>query len=227
MSDRFQRCMAMAIGAALVATLSATPVLGQSGDDVQVAAASGNASKVDGKSAVGFDASVATRSGKLVATSSSTGLLPSNILEPLWSMLQGIPAAFADGQITWAEVTGKPAGFADDVDNGAFVSSAGAAIFIGPGLTLYPSVYNLNRNISVEFEIVPTSAGVFLTQDRTWVYMNADTTVNHFVQVTNQSGALGATFRVRLKLYSDGIALAALKKQAKAIKIVVKKRLPK
>ena len=222
MSDRLKRPIALAIGLAMLVALSATPVMGQSGDDVRVAAASGNASKVDGKSAVGANASVAARAGKLVATNNQ-GLLPSDILNPLWSLLQGIPAAFADGQITWAEITGKPAGFADDVDNGAFVSNVGAAFAIGPGATLYPSVYSLNRNISIEFEIVPDSPGVFLTEIdlglRERGYHREPFRRGH------ESGC-GTPPSGSDQLYSDGIAPAALKKQAKKVEIQVLKKLP-
>jgi hypothetical protein len=225
MSDRSHRLLALTLGLTLAVGLSATPALGQSSDDVNVAAASGNAAKVDGKSAVGANASVSARAGKLVATDNQ-GLLPSNILLPLWSLLQGIPAALADGQITWAEVTGKPAGFADDIDNGAFTSAVSGSNPIPGGATLYPS-FSISRLVRVDFEVIPQAVGVFLTHDRTWVVLNADgSTVTYYIQVTNQSGAAG-DFRVRLELYSQGITPAALKKQAKNIEFSVSKKPPR
>jgi hypothetical protein len=109
-----------AIAAALVLSLlggsSAATVMAQSGDEVTPAAGI-NADTVDGKHAVKANANPQKRANKLVATDSQ-GLLPSDILKPLWSLLQGIPAVLADGQVAFAEITGMPAGFADGVDNG-------------------------------------------------------------------------------------------------------------
>jgi hypothetical protein len=125
-----------AIAAALVLSLlggSSAAVLAQPADEVTPAAGV-NADRVDGKNAVGSGASIQQRAKKLVATNKQ-GLLPSNIVKPLWNLIQGIPgiladglvgfdeiagmpASFADGQIAFGEVTGMPAGFADGVDDG-------------------------------------------------------------------------------------------------------------
>lgn len=75
-----------------------------------------NADTVDGKDAVAATGKATQRANKLVATNKQ-GLLPANILRPLWSLLQGIPAVLADGQVGWGEVTDKPAGFADGTDD--------------------------------------------------------------------------------------------------------------
>ncbi len=62
------------------------------------------------------------------------GFLPSNIVKPLWGLIQGLPAILADGQVSWTELLGipgdladgqvgwgevgnKPAGFADGTDD--------------------------------------------------------------------------------------------------------------
>ena len=56
-----------------------------------------NADRVDGKHAVGFTNKRAGRAGhKLVATNKQ-GLLPSNIVKPLWGAIKDKPAGFADG----------------------------------------------------------------------------------------------------------------------------------
>ena len=98
-----------------------------------------NADTVDGRHAVSAKAKKKARANKLVATSQQ-GLLPSNILKPLWSLMVGIPPILADGQVTWAEIVGLPAiladgqvgwgeiagvpaGFADGVEDGAFEST--------------------------------------------------------------------------------------------------------
>ena len=55
-----------------------------------------NADRVDGKHAVGFTNKRGPRRGRLVATN-NRGELPSNIVRPLWGLMKGMPAGFADG----------------------------------------------------------------------------------------------------------------------------------
>ena len=71
---------------------------------------------------MGAKASRAERAKSLVATNRE-GRLPSNILEPLWKLIKGIPAVLADGQITWAELVGIPAAFADGTDDVGYKSA--------------------------------------------------------------------------------------------------------
>jgi hypothetical protein len=116
-----------------------------------------NAGKVDGKSAVSSTASVAKRKGKLVATSSTTGRLPDNIIgkAPDANLLDGKDStAFApegaglsltSGQTargTWmlldtetTVIAGENGKLATDVVTWPTVASAPAAHFIGPGVT--------------------------------------------------------------------------------------------
>ena len=223
MSDRSRRCMALVIGVTTVLALSATPVLSQSGDEVGVAAG-GDAATVDGRSAVGANASVAGRARKLVATNQQ-GRLPSTIIRPLWSLLKNIPAAFADGQITWTEITGKPPGFADDLDNGVFVSVVTGDIAIGAGSDVFPSLASVDRNIEVEFSLIPTTVGPFIAIQEVLMVRNADGTLTHFVQVHNYAG-VAASFRLRYRVSSEGIAPAGLKRQAKGATFRVSKRAP-
>jgi hypothetical protein len=122
----------LAIPLALSLALAAPPVAAQS-DEVNPASPGINAGKVDGKHAVGSGASPAKRAKKLVATDAS-GFLPSDIVRPLWSLIQGIPAILTDGQITFAEIAAKPAGFADNVDNG--IISMNVQQVVGPAFAL-------------------------------------------------------------------------------------------
>jgi hypothetical protein len=55
-----------------------------------------NADTVDRKHAVGFTNDTTRRAKKLVATN-KVGLLPANIVRPLWTLVQDIPPGFADG----------------------------------------------------------------------------------------------------------------------------------
>ena len=106
--------VALVVGALAGASVSA---LAQSEpESVSPAVSDVNAHRVDGKHAVGAGASKAKRAGKLVATNKN-GLLPANIVNPRWEVIQGKPAFLADGNVGWGEVIDKPAGFADGVDD--------------------------------------------------------------------------------------------------------------
>ena len=71
-----------------------------------------NADRVDGKDAVSATGKKKARADKLVATDTK-GYLPSNILRPLWGLIQGLPAVLADGQVSWNELVGIPADLSD------------------------------------------------------------------------------------------------------------------
>jgi hypothetical protein len=111
---------------------SAAPVV-LAQDDVTTSAGI-NADRVDGKDAVSATNKKRARANKLVATD-SRGYLPSNILTPLWSLIQGIPAILADGQVGWGEVLGMPASFADGVDD-AGVTGVKVTRVQGPAVTI-------------------------------------------------------------------------------------------
>ena len=67
-----------------------------------------NADKLDGRHASRYTLSRAPRANKLVATN-RLGMLPPNIVEPLWNLVRGKPAWLADNQVHWDEIIGKPA----------------------------------------------------------------------------------------------------------------------
>ena len=66
-----------------------------------------NADKIDGKHASRYTLSRRPRAKKVVATN-RLGMLPPNIIEPYWRLIQNKPAILADNQIHWDEVVGKP-----------------------------------------------------------------------------------------------------------------------
>jgi hypothetical protein len=107
-------------------TLSVAGALAQSTPSADstktVGPASGlNADTVDHKHAVGFTNKAAARRNRLVATN-RYGLLPSNIVKPLWSSIKGMPTGFADG-----------------VDDG--IVHMTTTQVVGSGVTLDPNTY--------------------------------------------------------------------------------------
>ena len=188
---RVRRVMASGMALALlVGLLGSAPVTAQAGDEVSVAAGV-NAETVDGKDAVGAGVGKQQRAGNLVATNKQ-GFLPGNILKPLWSLLQGIPAVLADGQVSWGDIADKPAGFADGADNGGFVSSVSDErylVYVEAGTALIFEVV-ADRNWDVDCSIVPkgsivwqgpveraqaTVTGTAVLRGWTWTSENAGT----------------------------------------------------
>ena len=98
-----RQVLSTAITAFIVAALTAVTVSALAQDaptterTISPAAVSNiNAHRVDGKHAVGFTNKPLARRYKLVATNKQ-GLLPSNIVKPLWGAIKNKPAGFADG----------------------------------------------------------------------------------------------------------------------------------
>jgi hypothetical protein len=94
-----------------------------------------------------------------------------------------------------------------------------------PTLFPFPSLFNVSRNIEVEFFVIPSTMGTMLWINRVLTYRNADGTLNHVVEVTNQTGVAG-TFRLRYRVASEGIAPASTKRQVKAATFRVLKKAP-
>ena len=96
-----RQLVAPTIAIGIVVAVAYGSVNGQTEEGAQSSAftpaAVANADKVDGRHAVGFGATKKQRATKLVATNKS-GLLPSNIVKPKWSLIQGMPAGFKDGK---------------------------------------------------------------------------------------------------------------------------------
>jgi hypothetical protein len=101
------RRVMLGLALALTSTLVAQTVLGQAPDEPNV-----NADTVDFRDAVGATVSRADRAKNLVATNRE-GRLPSNIIEPLWRLMRGLPTALADGRISWTELVGLPSDLVD------------------------------------------------------------------------------------------------------------------
>ena len=234
MRGKFHRFLPLVITAAMVAGLGAVPVAAQSDDPVTTAAVEGNADQVDYKNAVGAKASREERAKKLVATNRE-GRLPSNILEPLWKLMKGIPAILADGQITWAELVGIPAGFADGTDDVGYKSATQPTTYDITG-TGYVYVYaDVPIGVDVELFVVPAVGSSLyfyqwgvergpLATSPVWTGLPAvpADTIRRIAEVDNL-GATATTFKVRTRVYNTGISPAAFKKAAKQVKVGVVK----
>jgi hypothetical protein len=248
MREKFHRFLPLVIAAAMVAGLGAAPVAAQSDDPVAPAAVSGNADQVDYKDAVGAKTSRAERAKSLVATNRE-GRLPSNILEPLWKLIKGIPAVLADGQISWAElvaipavladgqvgwgeVDNKPAGFADGTDDVGYTSTTQPTTY--DATTTVWAYAEVPLGVDVELTIIPAAGGSMLA----WPYI----TERGPLATSPLDPALPAlpagtmrriylvspidvlsTYKVRTRVYNTGIAPAAFKKAAKQVEVGVVK----
>jgi hypothetical protein len=244
MVEHTHRLAAWSLALAMVAgPIVTAPVAAQPADEVTPAAGI-NADRVDGKHAISATGKAKRRANKLVATNKQ-GLLPSNILRPLWSLLQGIPAVLADGQVSWGEIIGLPtiladgqvgwgevqgipAGFADGVDNvgttGYVTATAPCDGPINAGGE-YVSFRNLPRNMVHDFQVVPTGGGGdWLYIERIEAWDNGDGTVDIDVRIEDLFDSGAQTCNVRRISFTDGISVAKAKKQLKKVTIAYPKK---
>ena len=201
-----------AVVALVVSTLTVTTmtVLAQEPQTVVPAAVSNiNAHRVDGKHAVGAGASPADRAGKLVATNAD-GRLPSNILKPVWNLLQGVPADLADGQVGWSEVTNKPSGFADGSDNVGFFSNIQVTQTtpLAAGEEESWFTFGWPAGYHLDWEAVPITLGgserLLLTKR---LERAPDGTITYWLTVRNDGGT-ATTYRLRYVAFTTGVAAA-------------------
>jgi hypothetical protein len=185
-----------------------------------------NADKVDGKDAVAATGKAAQRANKLVATNKQ-GLLPANILRPLWSLLQGIPAVLADGQVSWGEVANPPAGFADGVDD-AGVTGVKLTKSYGPLVSVpvndsktatadCPSDSRVTGGgFSVTFADKDTALLYSLPEDAdTWIIGVSNFSDTHTFSIRAVAVCMSVEPAGALTVASKGVAPAKLKKQTK------------
>ncbi len=200
--------VAVIVGAVAGATMGAVAQSGPAATTEQVISPATvsniNAHKVDGRHAVGSGASKAKRAGKLVATSSS-GYLPSNIVKPYWGAIRN-----------------KPAGFADGVDNVGYVSKVHPKVYTIGNSPIW--VYaNVPLNSDVEMTLIPTRTGVQLEIAIETYRRYNSTILTHWYNVKKISGGDAADFRVRTRVFNQGISAVGLANVAKKVKVGVAK----
>lgn len=208
--------VAVIVGALAGATMSA---VAQAPAEQAITPAAGiNAATVDGKSAVGYTNKKRARRGKLVATNKQ-GLLPSNIVQPFWGHIKNKPGILADQQISWGEVVGKPAGFADNADSVGYVSEIQPALYSVVGTGALWIWVDAPLGTDVEITIIPVGTFNQVEILRESFQRNDATSYTHWYQVTNFAAAGTVQFKVRTRLFSDGIASVGLANAAKKVRV--------
>lgn len=186
----------------LIGTLMTVIAQSESSEEAPIAPAAGiNADTVDGRHAVGATSDKAKRARKLVATD-RRGLLPSNIVKPLWSLMKGVPSGFADG----VDDVGYVRQF---VTGGPFSVAAGSSTLI---------MLDLDDDIDADLTIVSSTNYSTLWMERGFYRVDGD--IKHLVRVRNDGGEM-ATFEVRVRIYAPDTTAAALKRQLRDARITV------
>ena len=191
-----------------------------------------NAHRVDGKHAVGFTNKPLARRNKLVATNKQ-GLLPGNIVKPLWGAIKNKPAALADGQISWSELQGIPAGFADGVDAGdtttSYIATESPNIAVGGSVTLlvtYPVTQDL------EISVIPQGGGYWAATMANpssnlgdEIIGRVGNTIYHYLYFKNYLGTTDR-LKVRITVFNDGLVAPAAAKRLVTAKAIKGRKLP-
>lgn len=157
-----------------------------------------NADKIDGKHASRYTLRRAPRAKKVVATN-RVGMLPPNIIEPLWPLIQGKPAFLADNQVHWNEIVGKP----------ATVITATAPCPSPLPAASYVVFPNLPRQATYDFQIVPHSTpGVIMYIDRVETLVDPGGTISMGVRVVSNTAGGACNIRASA-LVGEGISVAS------------------
>jgi hypothetical protein len=236
------RRLPWAIALTLVATLAGQATIAQP-DDKVIPAAGINADTVDRLHAVKSTGTPSKRKGKLMALSAK-GYLPNNVIRKAAdadkldgldstvfatiTALQSAAGAINEGDnlVHWNQLFGTPPTIADGVDSVGYTSSTPA--FVG-GNTLANGeskgiYFEVPIGVDVMTSIIPADA----TYVEIWpavVRKDAGTIEKHFWLVNY--GPLDTTIKVRITVFDQGIAIAALRKIAKNIVVKVSKKPPR
>ena len=165
-----------------------------------------NADKIDGKHASRYTLSRRPRAKKVVATN-RLGMLPPNIIEPFWRLIQGKPAILADDQIHWDEIVGKPSSLIT-----ATIPCANPVPAGWNSIVLPPAP----RWAMYDFNILPTTPGVTFYLDPPDVQLNADGTLR--LEVWYNANAAGGSCNIRASAeVGEGITVAKAKRLNKVL----------
>jgi len=142
-------------------------------------------------------------------------------VQPYWGFIKNKPGILADQQISWDEVIGKPAGFADNADNVGYVSEILPTLYsvtdAGP-LWIWVDV---PLGTDVEITIIPVGTFNQVEIRRESFMRNDATSYTHWYQVANFAGTGTVQFKVRTRVFSDGITSVGLANAAKKVRVGV------
>ena len=240
-----------ALGAVALATvLAVTPALAQPADEVSLAAGV-NADTVDGKHAVSATGKPGARKNRLVAFSAK-GYLPDNVIRKArdadrldgldstafatLAALQGLTATLqspagavneADNPVHWNQLQGVPPTIADGVDEGrGYVSTVLPGTYTVPAQAGSWVIVTTTTDTDIEVTLIPTQAfrTIYVREEAFELRPNGELRRHYFAW--NDYTLNSVSFRVRVRVFNQGISTAALKKAARNLEVTVSRKKP-
>ena len=236
MFDTILRRVPWVIAAVMLLTVTGQAALAGTDDGISPASPGINAGTVDRLHAVKSTATKSKRAGKLMAFAAS-GYLPTNIVPggvATVAALQSTTGAVneADNLVHWNQLQGVPPTIADGVDAPGYISSVvaptgGSTVPTG-GVGIWVWI-EYPVTVDVEATFIPTYiAGApdeyVIVQEMAYTRVN-DTTLKYWYHLFQESG-VAVAFKVRVRVFDQGIAPAALKRIARSIDIGISKKGP-
>ena len=246
MFDIILRRVPWVVAAVMVLAVTGQAALAGTDDGISPSAmANVNADRVDGRHAIKYTSDTTARKGRLMAIG-ATGYLPDNIirkamdadkLDGLDSLafatiaaLQSAAGAIneADNLVHWNQLLGVPASIADGVDEDGYDSSI-AVIMGGNDLAVAQAkwiAFDVPAAVDVETTIIPAAtAPASVIETLQFVVTRIDaSTLRHHYYIQNYVGSPATTFKVRVRVFNQAIAPAALKRVANHIRVITSKK---
>jgi hypothetical protein len=223
-----------AIAAVMALTLTGQAAVAQPGDEVDPSAVANiNADRIDGRHAVKSTGNVNLRKGRLMAFSAA-GYLPGNIVQggvATLAALQSTAGAVneADNPVHWNQLLGVPATLADGADEGDGYDSSIATILGGNDLAIGASkwiAFDVPVGMDVEATVIPAVTvppSIIEIQQSVMTRIDAATMRYHYF-ILNFAASPATTFKVRIRVFNQAIAPAALDQVADDIRVITSRK---
>jgi hypothetical protein len=245
--DTIQKRVPWVVAAVMVLAVTGQAALAGTDDGISPSAvANVNADQVDGRHAIKYTSNKTARKGRLMAIG-ATGYLPDNIILKAMDAdkIDGIDSTAlatiaalksaagaineADNLVHWNQLLGVPASIADGVDEGDGYDSSIAVIMGGNDLAVAQAkwiAFDVPAGVDVETTIIPAAtAPASVIETLQFVVTRIDASIlRHHYYIQNYVGSPATTFKVRVRVFNQAIAPAALKQVANHIRVITSKK---
>lgn len=234
MFDTIQKRVPWVVAAVMVLAVTGQAALAGTDDGISPSAvANVNADQVDGRHAIKYTSNKTARKGRLMAFG-ATGYLPDNIVAGGVATVAALQSSVgavneADNLVHWNQLLGVPPTIADGLDEGDGYDSSIAVIMGGNDLAVAQAkwiAFDVPAGVDVETTIIPAAtAPASVIETLQFVVTRIDASIlRHHYYIQNYVGSPATTFKVRVRVFNQAIAPAALKQVANHIRVITSKK---
>jgi hypothetical protein len=232
--DTIAKRVPWVVAAVMVLAVTGQAALAGTDDGISPSAvANVNADQVDGRHAIKYTSNKTERKGRLMAFG-ATGYLPDNIVAGGVATVAALQSSVgavneADNLVHWNQLLGVPPTIADGLDEGDGYDSSIAVIMGGNDLAVAQAkwiAFDVPAGVDVETTIIPAAtAPASVIETLQFVVTRIDASIlRHHYYIQNYVGSPATTFKVRVRVFNQAIAPAALKQVANHIRVITSKK---